>query len=185
MHLFQASRWPSHHMLKLGQNQMVPRNSLMAWRKRSRIYGLRLVVSNMAERTQQAGLLHSAPSSLSAQWRRSHIFRFQVRIPNVSSINAAQFLGAPLALINEDWHNDWIKFNKQQWGLLITTMTHWWSPTLVRISGDKSVRGQISKTADGRLECNFSQRMMLIANHQVRTLLYSSLFFTNGHQDLY
>ena len=83
------------------------------------------------------------------------------------SINAAQFLGAPLALINEDWHNDWIKFNKQQWGLLITTMTHWWSPTLVRVSGDKSVRGQLSQTADGQLVCNFSERMMLIANHQV------------------
>ena len=83
-----------------------------------------------------------------------------------SRINAAQFLGAPLAFINEDWHKDWIKFNKQQWALLITTMTHWWSPTLVRVCGDKSVRGQLSKSADGQLVCNFSERMMLIANHQ-------------------
>ena len=85
-------------------------------------------------------------------------------------INAAQFLGAPLALINEDWHDSWIAFNKQSWGLLITTMTHWWSPTLVRVSGDKSVRGQLHKTVDGSLFCDFSERMVLIANHQV---LYS------------
>ncbi len=91
-------------------------------------------------------------------------------------INAAQFLGAPLALINEDWHNQWIALNKQSWGLLITTMTNWWSPTLVRVSGDKSVRGQLQKTVDGSLYCDFSERMVLIANHQVYT--YIDLYWT-------
>ncbi|KAL8828030.1 MAG: hypothetical protein Q9191_002823 [Dirinaria sp. TL-2023a] len=85
------------------------------------------------------------------------------------AINAAQFLGAPLALINQQWHDDWIAFNKQSWGLLITTMTNWWSPTLVRVSGGKSVRGQLHKTADGDLVCDFAERMVLIANHQIYT----------------
>ncbi len=48
-------------------------------------------------------------------------------------------------------------------------MTNWWSPTLVRVSGDKSVRGQLQKTVDGSLYCDFSERMVLIANHQVYT----------------
>lgn len=84
-----------------------------------------------------------------------------------SRINVAQFLGAPLALINQDLHDQWIAFNKQSWGLLITTLTNWWSPTLVRVSGDKSVRGQLQKTVDGSLYCDFSERMVLMANHQV------------------
>lgn len=60
---------------------------------------------------------------------------------------------------------------KQSFGLLITTMTQWWSPTVVRISGDASVAGQLRKTADGRAECDFPERLIMIANHQVCTSL--------------
>jgi len=60
---------------------------------------------------------------------------------------------------------------KQSFGLVITTMTQWWSPTLVRISGDASVVGQMKKTADGRVECEFPDRLVMIANHQVRSPL--------------
>ncbi|KAI4257916.1 MAG: hypothetical protein LQ352_001422 [Teloschistes flavicans] len=82
-------------------------------------------------------------------------------------INASQFLGAPLYLINEDWYNAWIAFTKQSWGLLTTSMTQCWAPTVVRVSGHKSVRGELLKTTDGNLLSNFPERLILIANHQV------------------
>ena len=56
---------------------------------------------------------------------------------------------------------------KQSFGLLVTTMTHWWSPTLIRISGDASVAGQIKQRPDGLVEFLFPERLVLIANHQV------------------
>ncbi len=65
---------------------------------------------------------------------------------------------------------------KESFGLVITTMTQWWSPTLVRIHGDESVRGQIRKTEDGRVECDFPERLVMIANHQVGNGL--SLYIT-------
>ena len=84
-------------------------------------------------------------------------------------INASQFLGAPLYLINQDWYNAWIAFTKQSWGLLTMTMTQWWAPTTVRVSGDSTMRGQLLQTTDGSLLCNFPERMVLIANHQIYT----------------
>ena len=84
-------------------------------------------------------------------------------------INASQFLGAPLYLVNEDWYNAWIAFTKQSWGLLTMTMTQWWAPTVVRVSGDSTMRGQLLQSVDGSLLCDFPQRMILIANHQIYT----------------
>lgn len=49
------------------------------------------------------------------------------------------------------------------------TATQWWSPTLIRISGDASVKGQLRKTQDGRFEADFPERMILVANHQLYT----------------
>ena len=49
------------------------------------------------------------------------------------------------------------------------TMTQWWAPTIVRVSGDSTMRGQLLQTTDGSLVCNFPQRMVLIANHQIYT----------------
>ncbi len=57
---------------------------------------------------------------------------------------------------------------KQSFGLLIATMTHWWGPTTIRISGDASVADQIRKGEDGLVEFSFPERMVMIANHQVR-----------------
>lgn len=85
----------------------------------------------------------------------------------VCRINASQFIGAPLYLINEDWYDAWIAFTKESWGLLIATMTQCWAPTIVRVSGDKSVRGQILQSSEGDLLCKFPSRLILIANHQV------------------
>jgi 1-acyl-sn-glycerol-3-phosphate acyltransferase len=62
-------------------------------------------------------------------------------------------------------------FTKQSFGVLVTTMTQWWSPTVVRVSGDKSLPKQLFKKADGSLECRFPKRLVMMANHQVRLLL--------------
>ncbi|KAL8930081.1 MAG: hypothetical protein Q9172_000166 [Xanthocarpia lactea] len=98
------------------------------------------------------------------------------------AINASQFLGAPLYLINEDWYNSWIAYTKQSWGLLTTSMTQCWAPTIVRVSGHKSVRGELLKTVDGNLLSNFPERMILIANHQIYTdwLYLWWIGYTNG-----
>lgn len=37
----------------------------------------------------------------------------------------------------------------------------------MRISGDDSVAGDLIKTADGRVECHFPERLVMIANHQL------------------
>ncbi|KAL8694913.1 MAG: hypothetical protein Q9218_000484 [Villophora microphyllina] len=98
------------------------------------------------------------------------------------AINASQFLGAPLYLINEDWYNAWIAFTKQSWGLLTTSMTQCWAPTVVRVSGHRSVRGELLKTTDGNLLSNFPERLILIANHQIYTdwLYLWWIAYTNG-----
>ena len=80
-----------------------------------------------------------------------------------------QFIGAPLYLINRNYYYAWMALTKQSFGIVIVTITQWFSPTLVRVSGDASVRGQIRRTRDGRLETRFPERIVLIANHQVYT----------------
>lgn len=84
-----------------------------------------------------------------------------------SSINATQLIGAPLYWINRELYYAYMSLTKQSFGLLITTMTHWWGPTTIRISGDASVADQIRKTEDGLVEFSFPERMVMIANHQV------------------
>jgi hypothetical protein len=84
-----------------------------------------------------------------------------------ASIHITQFLGVPLYWVNRELYYSYMALTKQSFGLVVTTMTHWWSPTTIRISGDSSVEGQIRKTADGRVEFAFPERLVLIANHQV------------------
>jgi lysocardiolipin and lysophospholipid acyltransferase len=62
-----------------------------------------------------------------------------------------------------------MSMTKRAFGLLITTMTQWWGPTTIRISGDASVAGQIRKTPDGLVEFSFPERLVMIANHQIYT----------------
>lgn len=85
------------------------------------------------------------------------------------SIHFTQLLGTPLYLVNRDYYYAWMALTKQSFGLLIITITQWFAPTLIRVSGDASVRGQMRKTADGRLETDFPERMVLISNHQIYT----------------
>lgn len=84
------------------------------------------------------------------------------------AINITQFIGAPLYWFNRDLYYAYMALTKESFGLLITTMTNIWGPTTIRISGDHSVAGQIRRTPDGRVEFDFPERMVMIANHQVR-----------------
>jgi 1-acyl-sn-glycerol-3-phosphate acyltransferase len=84
-------------------------------------------------------------------------------------ISVTQFLGAWLYLVNKDYYYAYMSLTKQSFGILITTITQWFSPTLVRVSGDKSVRGQLGRTGDGRLHVDFPERLVMIANHQIYT----------------
>jgi 1-acyl-sn-glycerol-3-phosphate acyltransferase len=103
-------------------------------------------------------------------------------LSGLMAINVSQFLGAPLYLINKDWYNAWIAFTKQSFALLTTTLTQFWAPTIMKISGDKSMRGQLLKTTNGDLLCNFPDRLVLIANHQIYTdwLYLWWIAYTNG-----
>ncbi|KAE8318059.1 acyltransferase-domain-containing protein [Aspergillus transmontanensis] len=84
-------------------------------------------------------------------------------------ILVTQVLGAPLYLISKDYYYAYMAYTKQSFGLVITALTQWGCPTFVRVSGDKSVQGQIHLTEDGRLKTEFPERLVLIANHQVYT----------------
>lgn len=78
-----------------------------------------------------------------------------------------QLLGAPLYWYNKNYYYAYMALTKQSFGILVTTLTQWWTPTVIRISGDVSVAGQLQKRPDGRVECHFPDRMVMIANHQV------------------
>ncbi|KAI0470793.1 acyltransferase-domain-containing protein [Xylariaceae sp. FL0804] len=85
------------------------------------------------------------------------------------TVHITQILGAPLYWVNKDFYYAYMSLTKASFGLLITTMTQYWAPTVIRISGDASVAGQLSLTPDGRIECAFPERMVMIANHQIYT----------------
>ena len=85
----------------------------------------------------------------------------------VSSMGVIQYIGAPLYFINRDYYYAYMALTKQSFGLLITTITQWFSPTVIRVSGDKSVRGQLIRTEEGLLQTKFPERLIMIANHQL------------------
>ncbi|KAI0003590.1 acyltransferase-domain-containing protein [Xylariaceae sp. FL0662B] len=87
----------------------------------------------------------------------------------ILTIHITQIIGAPIYFINHEFYYAYMSLTKASFGLLITTMTQWWAPTVIRISGDASVAGQLSLTPDGRVECAFPERMVMIANHQIYT----------------
>ena len=87
----------------------------------------------------------------------------------VFTAHATQLLGSPLYFINIDLFYAYMALTKQSFGLLVTTLTAWFCPTVIRVSGDKSVRGQLLQTKDGRLQLDFPERLVLIANHQIYT----------------
>ena len=77
------------------------------------------------------------------------------------------FMILPLSFISKKHYRLAISWTERCFGVLITSVCQWWSPTTIRVSGDDSVPGQIRQTPDGLLECHFPERLVLIANHQV------------------
>ncbi len=84
-------------------------------------------------------------------------------------IHVTQIIGSPLYFFNKDYYYAYMALTKQSFGLLITTLTQRFSPTLIHVSGDASMRGQLKQTSDGRLETTFPERLIMIANHQLYT----------------
>lgn len=84
-------------------------------------------------------------------------------------IVVTQLIGSPLYFINKDYYYAYMALTKRSFGIVITALTQWGCPTPVRVTGDKSVRGQLQTMEDGRLKTDFPERMVLIANHQVYT----------------
>ena len=104
----------------------------------------------------------------------------------VCAIHATQLLGSPLYLINRDYYYAYMSLTKQSFGIFIITITQWFSPTTIRISGDASVRGQLVTAKDGRLKTKFPERLVMIGNHQLYSdwlylwwIAYTSLM--HGH----
>ncbi|KAK9473224.1 acyltransferase-domain-containing protein [Dipodascopsis tothii] len=103
-------------------------------------------------------------------------------------INFTQLLGVPVWAVSRDGYHAYVDYTKQSFGLLVTTMTQWWSPTPVHVVGDSSVRGLITRTEDGRLETHFGERVVLIANHQIYTdwlYLWWTAYTNRMHGALY
>lgn len=79
-----------------------------------------------------------------------------------------QLVGALTYFFNRNWFYSYMCFTKQQFGLITNSITKWFAPTKIRISGDASVKGQLHLDKHGRLKTAFPDRLIMIANHQVR-----------------
>ncbi|KAI8941019.1 hypothetical protein NX059_002265 [Plenodomus lindquistii] len=107
---------------------------------------------------------------------------------SILAVAITQYIGTPLYFYSKDLFYAWMAMTKQHFAIVITTMTYWWAPTTVRVSGDASVRGQIRKTEDGLLQCDFPERIVLISNHQIYTdwvYLWWVAYAANMHGHLY
>ncbi|KAF2703170.1 acyltransferase-domain-containing protein [Pleomassaria siparia CBS 279.74] len=103
-------------------------------------------------------------------------------------ISASQFLGAPLKLIDPVFYEGYMAYTKECFAILVTCLTQWWAPTAVNVSGDSSMLGQLIQKKDGSLECNFADRMVLMANHQLYTdwlYLWWIAYTNNMHGFIY
>ncbi|KAB2100659.1 hypothetical protein AG0111_0g11174 [Alternaria gaisen] len=88
---------------------------------------------------------------------------------SIIAIAITQYIGLPLYFYSKDLFYAWMAMTKQHFSMVVTTMTYWWAPVTMRVSGDESVRGQMRKNKDGMMECDFPERMVLISNHQIYT----------------
>ncbi|KAF2487451.1 acyltransferase-domain-containing protein [Neohortaea acidophila] len=90
-------------------------------------------------------------------------------LSGIMAISASQFIGAPLKLVDPKFYAAYMAWTKESFAILVTTITQFWSPTLIRVSGDESMQGQLYQMPDGSLKCNFPHRLVLMANHQLYT----------------
>lgn len=79
-----------------------------------------------------------------------------------------QLIGAPLYLINRELYYAYMSMTKRSFAITTSIGTYIWGPTVIRISGDESVSGEIHPTPEGGVRFGFPERIILIANHQVR-----------------
>ncbi|KAG6143224.1 hypothetical protein E4U12_001658 [Claviceps purpurea] len=118
-----------------------------------------------------SGVLH--PSGRTGHGRAVQILRIVALSIYINSccliICITQFIGAPLYFIHRDWFYAYMAMTKRSFSLTITSMTHIFGPTTIRISGDESVKGQILPATGGGVEFKFPERMVMIANHQIYT----------------
>ena len=84
-------------------------------------------------------------------------------------IVVTQLIGSPLYFVDRSYFKAYMAMTKRFFGIAITALTEWACPTPVRVSGDKTVQGQIGLLKDGQLDGGFPHRLVLIANHQVYT----------------
>ncbi|KAF2668933.1 acyltransferase-like protein [Microthyrium microscopicum] len=103
-------------------------------------------------------------SSMQATRLASLVFYFFV---SGICLHFQQFLGVPLYWYNQDWYYAWQAFTKRQFGIVLITLQEWWSPMKVRVSGDKSIQGQIRLQPNGRLRLDFPERIIIVSNHQL------------------
>ncbi|KAF7193650.1 putative acyltransferase [Pseudocercospora fuligena] len=90
-------------------------------------------------------------------------------LSGIMAISASQFIGAPLKLIDSKFYEAYMAWTKESFAVLMTTITQWWAPTVVRVSGDESMKGQLFQMDDGDLRCNFPHRLIMMGNHQLYT----------------
>lgn len=90
-------------------------------------------------------------------------------LSGVMAISASQFIGAPLKYVDAKFYEAYMAWTKESFAVLVTTITQWWAPTVVRVSGDESMKGQLFQMKDGTLKCNFPHRLVMMGNHQLYT----------------
>lgn len=71
--------------------------------------------------------------------------------------------------MNREIYYDYMALTKRWFAIVVTWMTQIWGPVTIRISGDESVAGEIRPTEGGGVQFNFPERLVMIANHQVRS----------------
>ncbi|KAI6247810.1 hypothetical protein HI914_04542 [Erysiphe necator] len=116
---------------------------------------------------------HKSPSGEISVDVRTRFFRsaslFGFFLANCFGIVTTQFVGCPLYLIDRHYYYAYMALTKRSFGIFMTLLTQFWAPTIIRISGDSSVAGQIQKTKDGKVQLLFPERLVMVANHQLYT----------------
>lgn len=84
-------------------------------------------------------------------------------------ISFTQFVGAPLYYYSKPLFYSWMSLTKQSFAIILITVTQFFSPTVLRVSWDSSLRGQFRKGPNGLLQTTFPERIVLMANHQIYT----------------
>lgn len=83
------------------------------------------------------------------------------------STHLTQLVGAPLYFLNKPRFYSWMAMTKANFGILMNTITQWFSATTIRVSAEPSIAEQMRIASNGCLETDFPHRLILIANHQI------------------